>query len=66
MTWSYLESALASALPSFADEWSVLRRTYPAEAPPSAEDFLGALRSHVHQLLREGRAAELARLFYAL
>jgi hypothetical protein len=63
---SFLESALASACPSFDSEWSALRATYPPDAPPSADDFLGALRAHVYRLLIEGRPAEVTRLLYAL
>jgi hypothetical protein len=66
MTWSFLESALALACPSFREEWTRLRRTYTPERPPSATEFLGALRAHVVQLLDAGRAAESVRLFLAL
>jgi hypothetical protein len=66
VTKSYLEAALGNACPSFANEWPALRGTYPAHAPPSAEDFLGHLRAHVHRLLTEGRVAETTRLFAAV
>ena len=66
MSWSYLESVLAPACPSFLEEWTALRRTYTPDHPPSANDFLGALRAHVVQLLREGRVAESTRLFLTL
>ena len=66
MSRSYLESVLTAACPSFADEWAMLRATYPPDAPPSAEGFLAALRSHVHDRLAAGRVAEVARLFRTL
>ena len=66
MPRSFLESALAGACPSFNDEWTVLRQTYPPDEPPSARAFLGALRAHLLQQLALGRVAELTRLFYAL
>lgn len=66
MPWSYLESVLTSACPSFADEWAALRRAYPPGAAPSVDDLFGALRAHVEGRLREGRVADVVRLFYAL
>ena len=66
MPWSYLESVLTRACPSFLEEWTELRRTYTPEHPPSAIDFLRALRTHLLQLLREGRVAESTRLFLTL
>ena len=66
MSASYLESTLVTACPSFAEEWVALRRVYPPEVPPSAKDFLGHLRAHVHRQLAEGRVAETQRLFVAV
>jgi hypothetical protein len=63
---SFLERTLASTLPTFQQEWRELRRTYPDEAPPSADDFLGHLVAHVHHSLAEGRVAEVKRLFLAV
>ena len=62
----YLESTLASSLPSFSAEWDAHRRAYPPGSTPSDADFLAALRSHVVTLLRDGRVAETTRFFYAL
>jgi hypothetical protein len=66
MPSSYLESSLTHACPSFAREWAALRATYPPGSPPSAEEFLDAMRVHVHRLLTDGHVAESARLFSAL
>lgn len=66
MAMSFLESALTGACPSFREEWTLLRQTYPADAPPSARAVLAALRAHLLQQLALGRVAELTRLFYAL
>ena len=66
MARSYLESALASACPSFEREWAMLRATYPPDEPPSAEGFLAALRAHVRERLEGGRVSDVARLFYAV
>jgi hypothetical protein len=63
---SFLESALAPTLPSFAAEWAALRRAYPPGAPPDDADFLTAFRAHVISLLAEGRVAETTRFFYTL
>ena len=63
---SYLESVLLASCPGFAEEWAMLRATYPPDEPPSAAAFLGALRAHVHQRLTEGRVAEVARLLHTL
>ena len=63
---SFLESALAGTLASFATEWDARRRAYPPGTSPSDLDFLASLRTHVVQLLSEGRVAETSRLFYAL
>ena len=60
---AFLERIFAAALPSFADEWRILRATYPHDAPPSAAAFLGALRVHVAELLVARRVAESARFF---
>ena len=63
MSRSFLESTLGGACPSFMEEWTRLRGTFPPERPPAAPDLLGALRVHVLRLLAEGRVAEVARLF---
>jgi len=63
---AYLERIFHAALPSFADEWRLLRATYPNDAPPSAAAFLGALRVHVAELLVARRVAESARFFATL
>jgi len=63
---SFLEIALASTLPSFAAEWDARRRAYAPGTSPSDLDFLASLRTHVVQLLSEGRVAETSRFFYAL
>jgi hypothetical protein len=63
---SYLEATLVAACPSFAEEWGALRRVYPPHVPPSAKDFLGHLRAHVHVLLDGGHVAETQRLFVAI
>lgn len=65
MGQSFLEVALGGACPSFAPEWQRLRATYGTDEP-SAADFLGALRAHLHVLLLEGRIAEVTRLLYAV
>ena len=62
---SVLERELVHACPSFRDVWASLRASYAGE-PPSAKDFLGALRSHVLMLVADGRSAEVTRLCYAL
>ena len=66
MARSYLESALASTLPSFATEWDAHRRAYSPTLPPDDADFLAAFRAHVVSLLGAGRVAETSRFFYAL
>ena len=66
MARSYLESALAGTLPSFAAEWEAHRRAYAPGSPPSDADFLAAFRAHVVSLLAAGRVAETTRFFYAL
>ena len=66
MARSFLESALAGAVPTFATEWELQRRAYPAGTAPSTTDFLDALRAHVVGLLAAGRVAETTRLFYAI
>jgi hypothetical protein len=66
MPRSYLESALASACPSFEREWALLRATYPPDEPPSADGFLAALRAHVCERLAGGRVADVTRLFFAV
>jgi hypothetical protein len=66
MARSYLESALAGTLPSFAPEWDAHRRAYPPGASPSDADFLAVFRAHVVALLTAGRIAETTRFFYAL
>lgn len=57
---------LASTLPSFAAEWDAQRRAYPPGAPPSDAELLAAVRTHVVQLLTNGRVAEATRFFYAV
>jgi hypothetical protein len=66
MARSYLESALAGTLPSFAAEWDAHRRAYPPGSSPNDADFLAAFRAHVVSLLAAGRVAETSRFFYAL
>ena len=66
MSGAYLERIFHAALPSFADEWRLLRATYPHDAPPSAAAFLGALRVHVAELLVARRVSESARFFATL
>jgi len=66
MARSYLESALAGILPSFAPDWEAHRRAYPPGSSPSDGDFLAAFRAHVVSLLAAGRVAETSRFFYAL
>jgi len=66
MARSYLESALAGTLPSFAADWEAHRRAYPVDSPPSDADFLAAFRAHVVSLLIAGRVAETSRFFYSL
>jgi hypothetical protein len=66
MARSYLESALAGTLPSFAAEWDAYRRAYAPTSPPGDADFLAAFRAHVVSLLSAGRVAETSRFFYAL
>ena len=66
MARSYLESTLASTLPSFVAEWETQRRAYPPGSSPSDADFLSAFRAHVVSLLAAGRVAETTRFFYAL
>jgi hypothetical protein len=63
---TFLESALATTLPSLAADWDAQRRAYPPGSPPSDADFLAVVRAHVVQLLTEGRVAETTRFFYAL
>ena len=66
MARSYLESALAGTLPSFAAEWDAHLRAYPPGASPSDADFLATFRAHVVSLLAAGRVAETTRFFYSL
>lgn len=66
MARSYLETTLASTLPSFAAEWDAHRRVYSPGDGPTDDDFLAALRAHVVGLLADGRVAETTRFFYAL
>jgi len=66
MARSFLESALAGTLPSFAGAWEAQRRAYPPGTPPSDADFLATVRTHVVHLLGDGRVAETTRFFYAL
>jgi hypothetical protein len=66
MARSYLESALAGTLPSFAAEWEAHRRAFPPGSPPGDGDFLAAFRAHIVSLLTAGRVAETTRFFYAL
>lgn len=63
---TFLESALASTLPSFTEDWEAHRRAYPPGSPPSDAEFLATLRAHVVHLLAQGRVAETTRFFYAL
>jgi len=63
---TYLESTLASTLPSFTAEWESHRRAYPPGSGPSDADFLATLRAHVVGLLAAGRIAETTRFFYSL
>ena len=53
-------------MPDFQARWRELRRTYPADSPPTTEDYLGHLTAHVTQALAEGRVAEVTRLFLAI
>ena len=66
MARSYLESTLAGTLPSFAEEWDALRRSYSPTSPPDDAAFLAAFRAHLVSLLSAGRVAETSRFFYAL
>lgn len=66
MARSYIESALAGTLPSFAADWDAHRRAYPPGVAPSDTDFLSAIRVHVVTLLNAGRVAETTRFFYAV
>lgn len=66
MSDSFLERTLGNTIPDFQARWRELRRTYPPDAPPSAEDYLGHLAAHVSQALAEGRVAEVTRLFLAI
>lgn len=66
LTRSFLESALLTACPGFETPWQALARTYPPDAPPGADDFLGHLAAHVHRSLSDGRIAEVKRLFMAV
>lgn len=66
MAWSYLESALTIACPSFKVEWAMVRGSYPPHDPPTAEQFLRALRAHVADSLAAGMVADVTRLFYAI
>lgn len=66
MPHRFLESALATTLPSFVADWEAQRRAYPPGSGPSDLDFLAALRAHVVRLLADGRVAETSRFFYAL
>lgn len=66
MPRSFLESALAPSLPSFAADWDARRRAYPPDAVPSDADFVAALRAHVVGLLAAARVAETTRFFYAV
>ena len=66
MARSFLESARAGILPSFAHEWETHRRAFAPGSPPTDADLLAALRAHVVSLLHDGRVAETTRFFYAL
>ena len=66
MARTFLESTLASTLPSFTSEWEAHRRAYPLGSAPTDGDFLAALRAHVVSLLGNARVAETSRFFYAL
>ena len=66
MAATFLERALGSAVPDFERRWREVRRTYPPDAPPSAEEYLGHLVAHTVQALGEGRVAEATRLFLAV
>lgn len=66
MARTFLETALASTLPSFADEWAAHRRAYPPDAPPDDSALLASLRAHIVRLLADGRVAETTRFFYTL
>ena len=66
MARSFLESALAATLPSFAAEWDAHRRAYSPGTAPTDADFLATFRAHVVSLLSAGRVAETTRFFYAL
>jgi hypothetical protein len=63
---SFLESALAGILPSFAAEWDTHRRAFPPGTAPTDAHLLAVLRAHVVALLHDGRVAEATRFFYAL
>ena len=66
MPRSYLETALAGILPSFAAEWDAHRRGFAPGTAPTDADLLASLRIHVVSLLHDGRVAEATRFFYAL
>lgn len=66
MARTFLESTLASTLPSFTSEWEAHRRAYPLGSAPSDADFFAALRAHVVALLGNGHVAETSRFFYTL
>ena len=66
MARTFLETALASTLPSFTEEWNAHRRAYPPGETPGDPEFLASLRAHVVRLLADGRVAETTRFFYAL
>jgi hypothetical protein len=66
MPRSYLETALAGILPSFAAEWDAHRRAFAPGTAPTDADLLAALRIHVVSLLHDGRVAEATRFFYAI
>jgi hypothetical protein len=63
---SFLETALASTLPSFTPEWEAHRRAYPPGEAPGDAELLASLRAHLVRLLADGRVAETTRFFYAL
>ena len=66
MSDSFLERALGSALPDFHARWREIRRTYAPGHPPSAEEYLAHLVTHVQLSLMEGRVSEVTRLFLAV
>ena len=66
MARTFLQTALAGTLPSFAAEWEAHRRAYPPGTVPGDAEFLATFRAHVVSLLADGRVAEATRFFYGL